>query len=150
MRCRKANTKTPRSFARLDPVFPRDCSGRSVIFTIKEEPTRLVTSAPFSERPNRNEPSKVGLMLPPTRAPLMKTPTRSAVSGPSSRTLTHVYQAAYLPVEQVQEPDTVRRTSGDATASRPISWTLFPYIYGRIASLGIQEQFRAPCPFGPS
>ena len=29
LRCGKANTKTPRSLARLDPVFTRDSSGRS-------------------------------------------------------------------------------------------------------------------------
>ena len=37
-----------------------------------------------------------------------------------------------------------RRTSGDATASSLISWTLFPY--GRIASLVKQEQLRTPLP----
>ena len=30
--CGKANTKTPRSLVRLDPVFPRDSSGRSILF----------------------------------------------------------------------------------------------------------------------
>ena len=33
LRCGKANTKTPRSLARLDPVFPRDSSGRSILFS---------------------------------------------------------------------------------------------------------------------
>ena len=32
LRCGKANTKTPRFFARLDPVFARDNSGPSVHF----------------------------------------------------------------------------------------------------------------------
>ena len=32
LRCGKANTKTPRSLVRLDPVFPRDSSGRSILF----------------------------------------------------------------------------------------------------------------------
>ena len=33
LRYGKVNTKTPRSFARLDPVFARDSSGRSVLFS---------------------------------------------------------------------------------------------------------------------
>ena len=103
MRCGKANTKTPRSLARLDPVFPRDRSGRSILVPIKEESSRLATSFPFSKRANGKEPSRVGHMLPPTRAPLMKTPTGSAGPAPSSRTLTYVHQVASLPVEQVEE-----------------------------------------------
>ena len=40
LRCGEANTKTPRYFARLDPAFARDSSGRSVFFFfIKEEST---------------------------------------------------------------------------------------------------------------
>ena len=91
LRCGKANTKTPlpdhvvavtskvwdrqyqtpRSFARLDSVFPRDSSGRSILLPIKEESTRLATSSPFSMRRNGKDPSRVGLLLPPTRAPLL-------------------------------------------------------------------------------
>ena len=96
--------KYPRFFARLDLVFPRDCSGHSILFPIKEESTRLATWSPFLPSPNGKEPSPVGLMLPPTRAPLMKTTTGSAGPSPSSRTLTHVHQAASLPVEQEEEP----------------------------------------------
>ena len=44
----------------------------------------------------------------------------------------------------------MRRASGDATISRPISWTLFPWKHGRIAPLIKQKQLRAPCPFGRS
>ena len=84
----KANTNTE-IFAKLDPVFPRDSNGRSISFPIKEESSRLATSFPFAKRANAEEPSRVGLMLPPTRAPLM-TPTRSAGPAPSSRKLTHV------------------------------------------------------------
>ena len=43
LRCGKANTKAPRSFARLDPVFACDSSGRSVNCTTKEESTKLAT-----------------------------------------------------------------------------------------------------------
>ena len=95
----KANTNTLKSLARLDPVSPRDSSGRSIFFTIKEDSSRLATSFPFSNKANGKEPSLVGHMLPTTRAPLMKTPTGSAGPGPSSRTLTHVHQAASPPVE---------------------------------------------------
>ena len=49
LRCGKANTNTPKYFARLDPVFARDSSGRSVNFSIEEESTRLATSSPFSQ-----------------------------------------------------------------------------------------------------
>ena len=39
--------------------------------------------------------------------------------------------------------DSARRASGDATASSPISWSPFPYLYGRVASLVKQKQLRA-------
>ena len=116
LRCGKANTKTPRSLARLDPAFHRESSGRSILFPIKEESSRLATSFPFSKRANGKQPSRVGHMLPPTRAPLMKMPTGSAGPAPSSRTLTHVHQAASLPVEQVEEP-TLR--DGPVVTPRP-------------------------------
>ena len=60
----------------------------------------------------------MGPMLPPTRSPLMETPTGSADPAPSSRTLTHehVHQAASLPVEQVEEP-TLR--DGPVVTPRP-------------------------------
>ena len=116
MRCGKANTKTPRSLARLDPLFPRDSSGRSILFPIKEESSRLATSSPFSKRANGKEPPRVGPMLPPTRAPLLKTPIGATSPAPSSRTLTHVQKAASLPVEQVEEP-TLR--DGPVVTPRP-------------------------------
>ena len=81
-------------------MFPRDSSGRSIIFPVKEESQRVATSCPFSMRANSKEPSRLGLMLPPTRYPLMKTPG----PVPSSRTLIHVHQAASLPVAQVEDP----------------------------------------------
>ena len=46
LRCGKANTKTPRSLSRLDPVFPRDSTGHYILFPIKEESSRLATSFP--------------------------------------------------------------------------------------------------------
>ena len=84
-------------------MFSRDSSGRSILSLIKEESSRLASLSPLSKRANGKEPYRAGLMLPPTRAPLMKTPTGSAGSAPSSRTLTHVHQAASIPVEQVEE-----------------------------------------------
>ena len=95
-------------------------------FPIKEKSSRLATSFSFSKRTNGKEPPRVGPMLPPTRAPLMKTPTGSASPALSSRTLTHVDQASSLPVRAGTKTDTARRASGDATASSLISWTLFP------------------------
>ena len=100
----KHRDKTPRSLARLDPVFPRDSRGRSILFPIKEESSRLATSSPFSKRPNGKEPSRVGLLLPTTRAPLLKTSTGSASPPSCSRTLTHMQRAASVPVEQEEEP----------------------------------------------
>ena len=103
LRCLKAYTKAPRSLARLDPVFPRASSGRSILFPIKKESSRLAISFPFSKRANGKEPLQVGPMLPPTRAPLMKTPTGYASPALSSPTLSHVHQAASLPLEQIEE-----------------------------------------------
>ena len=116
LKCGKANTITRRSFAGLDPVFPRDCNGRSIVFHVKEELTRLATSSTFSKRAIGKESSRVGIMLPPTRAPFLKTPSGSAGSDSSSRTLTHVHQAASLPVEQGEEP-TLR--DGPVVSPRP-------------------------------
>ena len=97
-------------------MFPRDSSGRSIFFPIKEESSRLATSFPFSKRGNGKDHSRVGRMLPTTRAPLMKTPTGLAGPAPSSRTLTHGHQAASLPVKHVEEP-TLR--DGPVVTPRP-------------------------------
>ena len=103
LRCGKASTKPPRYFETLDPVFPRDSSGRSILFPIKEVSETSATSSPFSKRSNGKKPSRVGRNLLPTRAQLMKTPTGSAGPDPSSSSLTHVHQVASIPVEQVEE-----------------------------------------------
>ena len=58
----------------------------------------------------------MGLMLPPTRAPLMTVPTGSAGHAPSARTLTHVHQEASLPVEHEEQPT---RCDGPAMTPRP-------------------------------
>ena len=116
LRCGKANTKTPRSFARLDPVFARDNSGRSVLFSIKEESTRLATSSPFSKRHNGKEPPRVKTLLPLPRAPLQNTPTGSTAPASSFNTLTHVFQAAFAPVAQKENP-TLR--DGPVVTPRP-------------------------------
>ena len=89
-RCGKSNTKTPRSFARRNPVFARDNSGRSVLFSIKEESTRLATPSPFSKRHDGKEPPRVKTLLPLPRARLQKTPTGSTDPASSFNTLTHV------------------------------------------------------------
>ena len=105
LRCGKANPKTPRYFARLDPVFARDNSGR--FFSIKEDSTRLATSSPFSKRHNGREPPRVKTLLPLPRAPLQKTPTGSTDPASSFNTLIHVFQATSAPVAQ-EEDSTLR------------------------------------------
>ena len=115
LRSGKANTKTPRSLARLDPVFPRDSSGHSYPFSHQGGVVEISYLVPHL-RANENEPARVGPMLPQTRAPLMKTPTGSAGPGLSSRTLTHVRHAASLPVKQVEQP-TLRQ--GPVVTPRP-------------------------------
>ena len=97
-------------------MFPRDSSGRSFLFPIKEESTGLATSCPVSKKANGKEPPRVELLLPPTRAPLLKAPTGSAGPASSSRTLTDVFQASSVPVEQEEEP-TLR--DGPVVTPRP-------------------------------
>ena len=115
-RCGKANTKTPRCFTRFDPVFPRDSSGRSTLFPIKEEPTSVSTSSLSSKRTTRNEPPRARNLFPLARAPLSKTPTGSTGPAPSLGTLTHVHQATSAPVAQDRDP-TLR--NGPVVTPRP-------------------------------
>ena len=67
LRYGKANpiNNTPGYFANFDPVFPRDSSGRSIIFPFKEESASLATSSPFSKRINGKECSRARKLLPP-------------------------------------------------------------------------------------
>ena len=116
LRCGKANTKTPRSFARLDPAFALDNSGHSAPFYIKEESTRLATSSPFSKGKNGKEPPQVKALLPLARAPLQKTPTGSTDPASSFNTLTHVFQVTPAPVAQ-EEDSTLR--DGPVVTPRP-------------------------------
>ena len=124
LRCGKANTKAPRSFVRLDLVFPRDSSERSVP-CIKEESSRLATSSPFSK--SLTERSLCGWDVcchppePRSRRSLQGLQAlsvfthanpRASGSVATSGTGRRIYSA--------------RRASGDATAPSPISWTLFP------------------------
>ena len=103
LRCGETNTKPPRSFARLDQVFARDNSGRSLLFSIKEVSTRLAISSSFSKRRIGKESPRVKPVLPVARAPLWKTVTGSTDHGSSFNTLTHVVQAASTPVEQEED-----------------------------------------------
>ena len=114
--CGNANTKTPRSFARLDLVLARDNSGCSVLFPIMEGSTRLATSSPFSKRHNGKEPPRVNLLLPLARAPLQKTPTGSTNPASSFNTLTHAFQATSAPVAEEEDP-TLR--DGPVVTPRP-------------------------------
>ena len=97
-------------------MFARDNSGRSVLFSIKEEPTRLATPSPFSNSHNGKEPPRVKPLLPPARAPLQKTPTGSTDPALSFNTLTHVFQATSAPVAQEEDP-TLRE--GPVVTPRP-------------------------------
>ena len=58
----------------------------------------------------------MGPMLPPTRAPKMKTTTGFASPAPSSRTLTRVHEAASRPVEQEEKP---KLRDGPVVTPRP-------------------------------
>ena len=110
------NTFTPRHFARLDPVFPRDCRGRSILFSIKEGSTSLATSSPSSKRTNGNEPPRARNILTPARAPLLKTPKGPAGPALSLGTLAHVHQAASAPEVHERYP-TLR--NGPVVTPRP-------------------------------
>ena len=116
LRYGKANPNTPRSFTRFDPVSPRNSSGRSTLFPIKEEPTSLATSSLSSERASGNEPPRARNLFPLARAPLTKTPTGSTGPAPSLGTLTHVHQATSAPVAQDRDP-TLR--NGPVVTPRP-------------------------------
>ena len=67
----------------------------------------------------------MGTLLPPIRAPLLKTPTGSADPLPHSRTQPHLRSAPSATVEQ-EKPDTARRPSGDSTTSGQINRTIIP------------------------
>ena len=122
LRCGKANTNTPIYFARLDPVFPRDSSGRSIIFPIKKESTRLATSSPFPKISNGKGPSRGEINHP---SPAYYDACRAC--RPCS-VFTHANPRASGSVATSgggRRIDTARRASGDATASSPIFLALF-------------------------
>ena len=100
----------------MDLVSPRDSSGRSIPFPIKEEPTSLSTSSLSSKRANGNEPPRARNLFPLARAPFSKTPTGSTGPAPSLGTLTHVHQATSAPV--VQDRDSTLR-NGPVVTPRP-------------------------------
>ena len=116
LRCGKANPNKPRFFTRFDPVFPRDSSGRSILFPIKEGPTSLATSSLSSKRANGNEPPRARIFFPLARAPLSKMPTGPTGPAPSLGTLTHVQQATSAPVAQDRDS---RLRNGPVVTPRP-------------------------------
>ena len=116
VRCGKANSFTPKSFGRVDPVTPGDSSGRSILFSIMEEPTNLATSSRSSTRANGNESPRARNLFPLTRAPPSKTPTGSTGSALSLGTSTHVDQATSAPVAPNRDP-TLR--NGPVATPRP-------------------------------
>ena len=124
LRCGKSNTKTPRSFARVDPLLRRDGGGCSIILAIKEEPSRLATLSPLSKRPYGKEPSRV----PPIAThPSPAHEDAYRVCRPCS-VFMHTKSLACGSVAASgagRRTDTARLASGDVIASSPIRWTLF-------------------------
>ena len=149
LRCGKANTKTPRSFARLGSVFVRDSSGRSVLyFPMKEDSTRLATSFPFSKRPNGKKPPRVKPLFPPARVPPQETPTGSTGPSSSFSTLTRVLQATSAFSGTGRISGTAQRVSGGAMASSLTSWTPFPEFVRKNRASRQAATAQSPCPFG--
>ena len=101
---------------KLDSAFPRKSGGRSTLFPVKEDPTRLATSSPFPSRSARRKPPLLDNLAPPTGSLLSKASTGSAGPISPSRTLTHVRSVPSATVEQ-EKRDTARRASGDSTTS---------------------------------
>ena len=97
-------------------MLARDNSERSVLFSVKEESTRLATSSPFSKRHNGKEAPQVKTLMPLARAPLQKTSTGSTGPASSFNTLTNVFQATSAPV--AQEEDLTLR-DGPVVTPRP-------------------------------
>ena len=85
-------------------MSPRDSSGRSIFYPIKEEPTSLVTSSLSSQKANGKDPPRARNLFPLARAPPPKTPTRSTGPAPSLGTLTHVHQSTSAPVAHDLDP----------------------------------------------
>ena len=100
LRCGKADIEAPRSMVKLDSAFPHKSGGRSTLFPVKEEPTRLATSSPFPSRSAGSKPPPADNLVPPTGGPLLKASTGSAGPLSPSRTLTHVRSATSVTVEQ--------------------------------------------------
>ena len=105
LRCVMDDIEAPRSRVKLDSAFPRRRGGRSALFPLKEEPTRLTTSSPFPGRSAGMKPPLVDNLAPPTGRPLLKASTGSAGPRSPSRTPTHVLSAPSATVEQ-EKPDT--------------------------------------------
>ena len=122
---RKADTEAPISRVKLNSTFPRNSGGRSTLFPIKEEPTRLDASSPFPRRSAGRKPPPVDNLVPTIGGPLLKASTGSAGPISSSRTLTYVRSAPSATVEQAK-PDTARRASGDSTTSGQINRSIIP------------------------
>ena len=121
----KADAEAPRSSVKLDSAFPRNSGGRSTLFPVEEEPTRLATSSPFPRRSAGRKPFPVDNLVPPTGGPLLKASTGSAGPVSPSRTLSHVRSAPSATMEQ-GKTDTARRVSGDSTTSGQINRSNIP------------------------
>ena len=114
LRCGKANTKTPRYSARIDPVFAPDSSGRSVFYFPSrgfDQICYLVSLLPKAQRKRASSRKKHYCHLPEPRAPEDDHRPASSFS-----TKTHMFQATSAPVVDEEDP-TLR--DGPVVTPRP-------------------------------
>ena len=111
----------------FESSFPGNSCCPSTLFTVEQESTRLATLAPFPSRSTGRKPCRVGTLLLPNQASLLKAST--GVCRPffvfTHDTRPHVRSAPSDAVEQ-EKPDTARRVSGDPTASGQINLAVIP------------------------
>ena len=125
LRCKKANTKTPRSLVRLDPVLPRDSSGRSILFPSRRSRRDYQPRSP-SPRGLTETSTSGGTYVATHPSPAHEDVYR--VCKPCF-VFTHANPRASGNVDNSgadRRTDTARRASGDSTVSSLICWTLFP------------------------
>ena len=126
LRCGKGNLITAIFFSRCDPVSPRESSGRSILSPIEEKPTSLAISSPTSKSANGNDPPRSKKFFLNCPCPALEDAHR--IYGPSSvfRHSNSRPPSYVRPSGAELRSDTPQLASSDATASSPISWTLFP------------------------
>ena len=139
LRSGKANTETPSSRLKIDSAFPSNNGGLSILFSIKEESTRLATLSPFHTRYTGRTPSPVDPLLPSIKALFVKSSTGSAGPHSSSRTPLHVRRAPSSLVEQEKSGLSPLARRADQPDSLPV-------LFGRNSARVKQNGLRDPCP----